>query len=179
MTMALIDFTMPPELICKWVKKVKPFLRCSDPSKQELERTVREVFKDLPKEPGEEPEDPEEEEVGPHTGERIMPFEFLYLLQNAVPRMQIMQTLTVKKSGVEKERLSEFFDGEERRLDLEQIYPFDIPNNSQRFNPREQLVEYHAAEAKDTRIQIDDMRALLKKEQLKSVAGQSALERDT
>lgn len=78
-----------------------------------------------------------DEGAATNTG-RIMPFEFLYLLCNARPRMENMEKLTVYKTGVVKEKLSEFFEGEERRLDLEQIYPFDIPINSKRFNPREQ-----------------------------------------
>ena len=39
----------------------------------------------------------DEEEDGPHVDNRIMPFEFLYLLCNARPRMEILETLTVKK----------------------------------------------------------------------------------
>lgn len=68
---------------------------------------------------------------------RIMPFEFLYLLTNASPRMEILKNLKVPKFNVKKEYLSEFFDNEERRQDLEQIYPYEIRGNSRRLNPRE------------------------------------------
>ena len=37
MTMSLIDFTMPPELIKGWIKKVRPFLRCKEKGRQEFE----------------------------------------------------------------------------------------------------------------------------------------------
>ena len=41
MTMNLIDYTMAPDLIKGWIKKVKPFLRCKDTSKHEFEQTIR------------------------------------------------------------------------------------------------------------------------------------------
>ena len=135
MTMSLIDFTMSPELIKAWIKKVRPFLRCEDSAKLEFEKTVKEIHQKLMKRDGIDHDS--DEGAATNTG-RIMPFEFLYLLCNARPRMENMEKLTVYKTGVVKEKLSEFFEGEERRLDLEQIYPFDIPINSKRFNPREQ-----------------------------------------
>ena len=76
--------------------------------------------------------------------------------------MELMKQLKIKKTGVIKEKLSEFLDGEERRPDLEQLYPFDIKGNSKRHNPREQLLEHHAFEARDTKIVINDMRNLFK-----------------
>ena len=88
-----------------------------------------------------------------------------------------MQQLKIKKTGVIKEKLSEFLDGEERRPDLEQLYPFDIPGNSRRHNPREKLLEYHAAEAKDTKIVINDMRNLFK--DLLKGGKDTLLEKDT
>ena len=89
----------------------------------------------------------DEEEEGPHVDQRITPSEFLYLLCNARPRMEILSTLTVKKMDIEKVRLGttaegleiDFYEGEERRKDLEKIYPFDIPGNKRRYNPRHQL----------------------------------------
>ena len=94
-----------------------------------------------------------------------MPFEFLYLLCNARPRMEILNTLTVKKMDNEMKQLGEFMEGEERRKDLEQIYPFDVPGNRRRYNPRHQLQELHSLEAKDVRVTISDMRNLMKKDQ--------------
>ena len=91
-----------------------------------------------------------------------MPFEFLYLVCNARPRLETMKELGVAKTGVTKEKLSEFFEGDERRPDLEQIYPFDIKGNSKRHNPREQLLQRHKLEAKDTRVRINDMRNLFR-----------------
>ena len=70
---------------------------------------------------------------------RIMPFEFLYLLSNAKPRMEIMRDMRPPKNIVTKELFSEFFDGEEKRPDLEQVYPFDISGNKTRLNPREKI----------------------------------------
>ena len=158
MTMALFDYTMSPELIKGWIKKVRPFLKCEDPAKREFDATIRdaqEKFLDS------QPADVEIDE--PTTSiPRILPFEFLYLICNAEPRMELMKQLKIKKTGVIKEKLSEFLDGEERRPDLEQLYPFDIKGNSKRHNPREQLLEHHAFEARDTKIVINDMRNLFK-----------------
>ena len=58
------------------------------------------------------------EEVG-SIADRIMPFEFLYLLQNAKPRMEIMECMKPPSIEVEKIKISDFFEGEERRQDLE------------------------------------------------------------
>jgi len=60
--MALIDMTMSPELINKWIAKVKPFMRCKDPKKQEFKKLVREVQSKLNDELGLE----QEEEEGIH-----------------------------------------------------------------------------------------------------------------
>lgn len=46
---------------------------------------------------------------------RIMPFEFLYLLTNATPRLERMKKLKAPGFDVEKVFLSEFFDSDERR----------------------------------------------------------------
>lgn len=81
--------------------------------------------------------DVDEEDEGAASVPRIMPFEFLYLLTNASPRMERLKNLKAPKFEVQKVPLSEFFDSEERRQDLEQIYPYDIPGNSRRHNPRE------------------------------------------
>ena len=86
--------------------------------------------------------------------------------------MEILSTLTVKKMDIEKTRLGttaegveiDFYEGEERRKDLEKIYPFDIPGNKRRYNPRHQLQELHSLEAKDVRVTISDMRNLMKKD---------------
>ena len=43
MTMALFDYTMAPELIRGWIKKVRPFLKCEDSTKLEFEKTVKEI----------------------------------------------------------------------------------------------------------------------------------------
>ena len=74
---------------------------------------------------------------GGSSTDRIMPFEFLYLLCNARPRLEELATLMPPKIGIKKERLSDFYDGDERRPDLEQIWPFDYKNNSVRHNPHE------------------------------------------
>ena len=37
MTMSLFDYTMSPDLIRGWVKKVSPFLKCKDEAKLEFE----------------------------------------------------------------------------------------------------------------------------------------------
>ena len=75
----------------------------------------------------------------PSGANRIMPFEFLYLLTNARNRADALLKHKAPENNVTKEKLSEFFDGEERRPDLEWKYPFDIKNNSRRYNPRERL----------------------------------------
>ena len=72
-------------------------------------------------------------------GDRIMPYEFLYLLYNAEPRLDKLANLHPPSNNVTKEKLGDFFEGEERRPDLEWLYPFDIPGNSKRHNAREQL----------------------------------------
>ena len=43
MTMALLDYTMSPDLIKGWFKKVRPFLKCEDKQRQEFDQTVRQV----------------------------------------------------------------------------------------------------------------------------------------
>ena len=78
-------------------------------------------------------------EEGSGNTDRIMPFEFLYLLCNARPRLEELKTLMPPKIGVIREHLSEFYDGEERRQDLEQLYPYDRKGNSTRHNPRERM----------------------------------------
>jgi len=108
---------------------------------------------------------------------RIMPFEFLYLISNAKPRMEILKDLKPPKNIVTKVKLSEFLEGEERRPDLEQVYPFDRAGNGTRHNPREQLFGLHTDEAKDCRIKIYDMRNMFK--ELKQKGYLSELERDT
>ena len=65
-----------------------------------------------------------------------MPNEFLYLLCNARPRMEILNELNVKRMDIEKNWFGECYEGEERRKDLELIYPFDVPGNKKRLNPR-------------------------------------------
>ena len=106
-----------------------------------------------------------------------MPFEFLYLLCNAKPRMETMLTLQPPRVSVIKEKLGQFYDGDERRLDLEQIFPYNIKANSTRHNPRERLLFDHALEAKDTRIKILDMNNLFK--EMQSRGKSSELENDT
>ena len=111
MTMSLIDYTMAPELIKGWIKKVRPFLRCKDKSKQEFEQNIREEQEKIAERDG---IDLELEEAGSNN-DRIMPFEFLYLLCNARPRLSELKTHMPIKTGVIKEKLSEFYDGDERR----------------------------------------------------------------
>lgn len=60
---------------------------------------------------------------------------------------------------------------------MEQIYPFDIPGNSRRLNPREQLLSKHTHDAKDTRIMIPGMRNLFR--ELQKSGNTSQLEKDT
>lgn len=43
MTMSLFDYTMSPELIKGWIKKVRPFLKCEDQSKQAFAKTVKDI----------------------------------------------------------------------------------------------------------------------------------------
>lgn len=105
-----------------------------------------------------------DEDEGVHVDQRLMPSEFLYLLTNASPRIAKLQKLCIKRSDSEMRFLGEFMDGRDRRTDLESIYHYNIPFNFKRHNPRNQLLEQHALEAKDTRIVIDDMRTLFKKE---------------
>ena len=73
----------------------------------------------------------------PPIGGRIMPYEFLYLLCNAEPRMDILASKRPPKNDVIKEKLGDFFEGEERRPDLEWLYPYDISGNGKRHNARE------------------------------------------
>ena len=163
-TMALVDMSMSPELIRKWISRVKPYLYCENDKKKDFKEEVKAVRDKLEAEGMEICDD-----QGAHVDQRIMPFEFLYLLCNARPRLEILKQLTVQKAGVQRERLwGEFHEGEERRRDLEEIFPFDRENNGKRYNPRHQLQELHTFEAKDTRVKIDDMRNLFKKEQQKS-----------
>lgn len=68
-----------------------------------------------------------------------MPYEFLYLLYNAEPRMGMLANLHPPKNNVTKEKLSDFFEGDEKRPDLEYLYPFDTKGNSKRHNAREQM----------------------------------------
>ena len=75
----------------------------------------------------------------PSSANRIMPFEFLYLVTNARSRTEALLQQKAPEINVTKEYLSEFLDGDERRPDLEWIYPFDRFNNSRRYNPRERL----------------------------------------
>ena len=49
-TMGLIDMTMAPELIRKWIAKVKPFLYCEDPKRKEFRKVVKEVQKRISEE---------------------------------------------------------------------------------------------------------------------------------
>ena len=43
MTMSLFDYTMSPDLIKGWIKKLRPFLQCEDKSNLEFENLVKEV----------------------------------------------------------------------------------------------------------------------------------------
>ena len=45
MTMALFDFTLAPDLINKWIKRVQPFLYCESKTKKIFEDHVREEQK--------------------------------------------------------------------------------------------------------------------------------------
>ena len=89
-----------------------------------------------------------------------MPHEFLFLMCNARPRLEEMEILGVPENDNKKVKLSDFFDGEERRPDLEARYPYDIKGNSKRLNPREQLIGQHVLESTNCRIRINDMRNL-------------------
>jgi len=111
MTMALFDYTMSPELIRSWFKKLRPFFKCEDKAKLEFERSVKEIQEKVMQRDGIQIE----EEEGGSTAGRIMPFEFLYLLCNARPRMVIMQTLQAPKPNVKKIKLGEFYENEDRR----------------------------------------------------------------
>ena len=97
MTMALIDYTMSPDLIKGWIKKVRPFLKCEDPAKLDFERTVKEVHEKVIERDG---LDYEADEGMVSGAARIMPFEFLYLLCNARPRMDEVMQLKVDRTGV-------------------------------------------------------------------------------
>ena len=50
--------------------------------------------------------------------------------------MEILNELNVKRMDIEKKWFGECYEGEERRKDLELIYPFDVPGNKKRLNPR-------------------------------------------
>ena len=45
MTMALFDFTLEPDLITKWIKRVQPFLYCESKNKRLFEDNVKEEQK--------------------------------------------------------------------------------------------------------------------------------------
>lgn len=90
-----------------------------------------------------------------------------------------MKTLTVTSTGVEKEPLSEFYEGEERRPDLEWIYPFDTKGNSVRHNPRERMLLLHGLESKHARVKIIDMYNLFQQKELEKAGAFSQLENDT
>ena len=175
MTMALFDHTMSPDLIRKWITKVQRFFKCHDVNQREFEETVRQVQQKVI---DRDDCDFEVDDDGSHAG-RIMPFEFLYLLTNAKPRTNIISQLKCPDNNVYKYQLSEFYEGEVRRPDLEQVYPYDCEGNSVRHNPREQLLTQQQREAKDARIKIDDMRKMFKELQKPGQSNLSALERDT
>ena len=59
MTMALIDFTMSPDLIRGWIKKVRPFLKSEDKGKQEFEDKVKQVYREAQKRDGKDIEEDE------------------------------------------------------------------------------------------------------------------------
>ena len=161
MTMALIDYTLSPDIIRKWLNQVHRFLRSENKAQKEFEETVRQVQKKAMEAEGADYDIDEEAPIGG----RIMPYEFLYLLCNAEPRMDALASKRPPKASVIKEKLSDFFEGEERRPDLEWLYPFDTAGNSVRHNAREQLLAQYAAEAKGTTVRIDDMRNLFKEHQ--------------
>lgn len=79
MTMALIDYTLSPEIIIKWLNQVGRFLRSENKQQKEFEETVRKVQTQAMEENGMELDLENEAPIGG----RIMPFEFLYLLCNA------------------------------------------------------------------------------------------------
>ena len=174
MTMSLFDYTMSPDLIRGWIRKVSPFLKCKNKSKQEFEQKVRDVQKMI-----NERDNiiDDYDELSPSSSERIMPFEFLYLLCNAKPRMETILALQPPRASIIKKDLGPFLDGEERRPELEKIFPYDIKADSIRHNPRERLLFDHAQEAKDTRIKILDMNNLFK--EMQSRGKSSELENDT
>ena len=154
MTMALFDYTLAPDLINKWIKRVAPFLYCESKAKKQFEEQVRAEQKKVIADTGIS-YNIEEEASGAN---RIMPFEFLYLLTNARSRAEALTAQKAPEILVTKEFLSEFVDGDERRPDLEWIYPLDminnranfiksigreraLENNGRRWNPRERLQE--------------------------------------
>lgn len=91
--------------------------------------------------------------------------------------MDILASKKPPKFDVKKERLSDFLEGEERRPDLEWLYPFDCQGNSKRHNCREQMLATYAADAKGISVKIPDMSNLFK-EASKS-GNPSLLTRDT
>ena len=133
--MALIDYTLSPDLIRKWLSQVHRYLRSEGKAQKEFEETVRRVQRKAMEADGADYDVDEEAPIGG----RIMPYEFLYLLCNAEEdrRLKTLASKRPPKINVVKQKLSDFFEGEERRPDLEWLYPFDHEGNSVRHNARE------------------------------------------
>jgi hypothetical protein len=117
----LLNLTMSEQLIKKWISKVRPQLECEQPDRIRFEKTVKEIQKKFYKTTPDQDDDD-----NTISKDKMFPHEFMFLLENAQDRQQVLKEVKRQKLSIVKIDIGthdgiENYDGPK----LDKLYDYD------------------------------------------------------